>query len=373
MDLKKLFLRCVCCLSFPLAAGEFFWEGNVITDDPVLFCENPGQPVCGRLLTKPDKIIRAASMDGSEEYIEGKDYLLCPDSSTVVIPEGSRIRVLPESERYPRPGAPRSYGAKRNSDRHLFYDEQGYLPKMQVLFTYRHSDRDLPRPEPELYGSLPGLSRKLKAGLPVECWIYGDSISAGYSASGFLKLPPYQETQYGLLRQKMSQLSGNTVKLRNFSKPGESSAWALANIGQLTGFQENGEKISPDVVILAWGINDVSLKMENSVFIRNLAGLIAALQQAFPETDIIVLTAMFANPDWTLTDPAMIELNARSSRKLAADKVAVVDAAFVWKQVLERKEFLSLMVNGINHPNDFGHRIFADTLFDTVLRNVKRY
>ena len=40
----------------------------------------------------------------------------------------------------------------------------------------------------------------------------------------------------------------------------------------------------------------------------------------------------------------------------------VDDVQKVWKKFLERKDFYDLSGNGVNHPNDYGHRIYASVL-----------
>ena len=33
-----------------------------------------------------------------------------------------------------------------------------------------------------------------------------------------------------------------------------------------------------------------------------------------------------------------------------------------WRKLLERKDFYDLTGNGVNHPNDYGHRVYATVL-----------
>jgi hypothetical protein len=42
--------------------------------------------------------------------------------------------------------------------------------------------------------------------------------------------------------------------------------------------------------------------------------------------------------------------------------VAVADLTSFWSVFLERKRFDDLTGNGVNHPNDFGHRVYAQVL-----------
>jgi hypothetical protein len=37
-----------------------------------------------------------------------------------------------------------------------------------------------------------------------------------------------------------------------------------------------------------------------------------------------------------------------------------------WTAILTRKNDLDLSGNGLNHPNDFGHRIYADVILAVI-------
>jgi hypothetical protein len=44
--------------------------------------------------------------------------------------------------------------------------------------------------------------------------------------------------------------------------------------------------------------------------------------------------------------------------------IAVADVTSLWTKALERKTFYDLTGNGVNHPNDFGHRLYAHVLIE---------
>ena len=46
--------------------------------------------------------------------------------------------------------------------------------------------------------------------------------------------------------------------------------------------------------------------------------------------------------------------------------VALADVQKVWKKLLERKDFYDLSGNGVNHPNDYGHRVYASVIFQLL-------
>ena len=54
-------------------------------------------------------------------------------------------------------------------------------------------------------------------------------------------------------------------------------------------------------------------------------------------------------------------------RDVAGKSVAVACVNSVTKAMLETKDFYDFAGNNINHPNDFLHRIYAQTLLQTVI------
>ena len=47
--------------------------------------------------------------------------------------------------------------------------------------------------------------------------------------------------------------------------------------------------------------------------------------------------------------------------------VALADVTAVWELLLTHKHDLDLTGNGLNHPNDFGHRVYAQMILRAIL------
>ena len=43
----------------------------------------------------------------------------------------------------------------------------------------------------------------------------------------------------------------------------------------------------------------------------------------------------------------------------------------MWEELLKHKSFYDITGNGINHPNDFGHRVYAETLLSLLVDEQK--
>ena len=53
-------------------------------------------------------------------------------------------------------------------------------------------------------------------------------------------------------------------------------------------------------------------------------------------------------------------------RRLVPPGVALADATAVWERLLRHKHDFDLTGNGLNHPNDFGHRLYAQTVLAVI-------
>jgi lysophospholipase L1-like esterase len=123
---------------------------------------------------------------------------------------------------------------------------------------------------------------------------------------------------------------------------------------------------SPDLFLCAFGMNDASGRLPASRFADNIRQIVKRVQSVRPECDIVVIASMTANPEWSLAAPDLYPEYAAALEKLAVRGVAVANVTRIWSALLERKGVLDLSGNGLNHPNDFGHRVYADVILATI-------
>jgi acyl-CoA thioesterase-1 len=122
----------------------------------------------------------------------------------------------------------------------------------------------------------------------------------------------------------------------------------------------------PDVFICAFGMNDASGLIPPEKFAATIREMIAQLHAAHPDCDVILVSPMTANPEWKHAQPPFYPAYAKAMQALAGPGIAVADVTTVWLALLERKGVLDLSGNGLNHPNDFGHRVYADVVLATI-------
>ena len=86
------------------------------------------------------------------------------------------------------------------------------------------------------------------------------------------------------------------------------------------------------------------------------------MSQAQRETEFILVATMLANRDWTTLHHEFFVPYREALAGLCRPGIALADLTSIWGFLLERKKDWDLTGNGVNHPNDFGHRLYAQVL-----------
>jgi len=76
---------------------------------------------------------------------------------------------------------------------------------------------------------------------------------------------------------------------------------------------------------------------------------------------------MRGNADWVTLQQELFPAYRDALQELAGPGVALADMTSIWTEMLRHKADADLTGNGVNHPNDFGHRIYAQVLTSLLL------
>ena len=144
------------------------------------------------------------------------------------------------------------------------------------------------------------------------------------------------------------------MALHNFSVGGTSSAWGLKNIDKVI-------DVKPDLVIIAFGMND-SAGVPAVQYTANIRGMIDAVRKRNPDAEFILVATMQGNADWVTLKQELFPAYREALVGMVGPGVALADLTGVWKEMLRHKADRDLTGNGVNHPNDFGHRVYAQVL-----------
>ena len=94
--------------------------------------------------------------------------------------------------------------------------------------------------------------------------------------------------------------------------------------------------------------------------------ILTRLQKEIPQADLIFVSGMNNNPAWR--DPTKIPGFREALKNLIRPNVILADITTPWEKLLTRKNFSDLSGNNVNHPNDFGHRLYSEILFSLFIR-----
>ncbi|MFT5494459.1 MAG: acyl-CoA thioesterase-1, partial [Limisphaerales bacterium] len=117
----------------------------------------------------------------------------------------------------------------------------------------------------------------------------------------------------------------------------------------------------PDLVIVAFGMND-SAGRPTDDFRKDIAAIIAKVRADLPDSEFILVATMLGNRDWPRLNQERFPQFRDALTSLCGQGVALADLTAVWTEFLKHKKFSDLTGNGVNHPNDFGHRVYAQVI-----------
>jgi lysophospholipase L1-like esterase len=329
------------CDPHELVAGEAFWQSDLMTDESVMMLAAARGGIAeAQLLWPATEIVSVRDSSLGVELRNGLDYIY----------EAGTLSLDPSMAQYALPAADVSVeGQPRLEESHWYHTHQ-------LVVTYRHERGLWTGPLPAF--KLDRLRAKLSVpGTPVRLSILGDSIALGYSASGFGTdmfdaVAPYLMTWPQVVACRLQQRYGVSVELNNPSVAGTTSQWGLEVVRSAVSVT------SPDVVVIAFGMNDGSLGVAAESLGNNIQAIIDDVRALNPASDFIIVAPMLANPSWAWAGDQQQYLPVLTA---IADRngAALVDMTTTHAALLGVKRYADMTGNGVNHPNDFLSRWYG--------------
>lgn len=192
---------------------------------------------------------------------------------------------------------------------------------------------------------------KLRAGEPVTIVTWGDSVTCGGDASS--TATAYANLFISRLRERFPK---SQIKHINAGIGGTNT------IQRLVGLTTDVLSHKPDLVTIEF-VNDMGFPED--VIRKNYASIFKQIRDA--NADILLITPHFTMPEM-MRCPHPRGPETRETvqllRKVAEEnQVGVADTSRRWAHLeAEGIPYGVLLVNGINHPNDYGHELFVKDL-----------
>ncbi len=339
---------------------EPIWQGNMVHRESTLFVrDSEDEPATGNLLLPAEKILAVHRADGTQSFDAGRDFEVQSDGRTLVLTPNSRIPRLTAAELFPPAGAPRSIPQKTGDpSRSVLFDNAHWFHDQQVEVTYAHAPVNWPGKTPQFAkDQLPKTLAKLQKKQRLTVAVSGDSISEGYNASGFSGAPPWMPPYPDLVVAQLRATYGADVRLRNRAVGGWNVGRGQSDLDALLA----AEPDLPDLIVIAYGMNDVGRKDPES-YRASIADMLERIHKHNAETEVILVSTMLGNANWAHTPREMFAPYRDVLRSFVGPGIALADLTDVWTEMLKHKREVDLTGNGVNHPSDFGHRVYAQTI-----------
>ena len=193
---------------------------------------------------------------------------------------------------------------------------------------------------------LAGLRGKMAAGLPTTLVAWGDSVTEGSTASS---------PENTFVRRV------ETALRERFGNPGirfvNAGVGGATTISRVNAFEDEALAHRPDALVIEF-VNDVAADPGDRESAWRRA--FASARAANPGIAIVVLTPTLLAPSWMKNYDAATAWMRDFAR---ANGAALADASRTWKCLADIGiPYETLLTNAINHPDDTGHAIFAETL-----------
>jgi lysophospholipase L1-like esterase len=333
-----------------------FWSGDVVEGESVLFVRDEQATEARAAVLFPiQDVLSVRNSVGDVTYENGRDYIWKPGSREIVLPAGSRI-VSRTPQELRRPAGSQKYAlTHRDGNGEILFGGRLEYAEMQTCITYRHEPGtwkgSVPKFDPK---ALPRSVARLTKREPLTIVTLGDSISAGANASALYDAAPYQPAYPELVRHELAERFGGEVQMTNLAVGGKDTGWGLTQIKKVVA-------ANPHLVILAFGMNDSSGRSPQS-YKEMTQKMISAIRERLPECEFILVASMLGNRDWTTLKHEVFPQYRDALAELVAPGIALADLTSVWTGFLDLKKDWDQTGNGVNHPNDFGHRVYAQVI-----------
>ena len=188
--------------------------------------------------------------------------------------------------------------------------------------------------------------QELESGADATIVCFGDSITAGYAVRrGF---PSF------LLESLRQRFPDSKIEMINSGISGDTSQDGLSRLDWAVLSYE------PDLVTIDFGINDCVLGLSLEEFEMNLVEMVRRIR-AGPDSEILLLSSQpLESPPY---DQRVLDYYQTVERVAKEMNVGFVDVYGAWmKRVRAGMPLDSLILPGLDHPNEAGYRIIAEEL-----------
>ena len=354
-----------------------FWSSNIMYNECLSMEENNGGNIIGKLLFVPTRIISVVDAKLQNEYVEGKDYRWIEGTNQIEWLEGSSIPYFYNGalSGLKENGTPVNDYPNWDSEARcrlagVLYCADKFLWEKQIAVTYEY-DQSQVEANGIVYTQqqsdrLPNTTKKLANNESLKVLFYGDSIFAGGDASSGRGREPMMPTMDVLMAEYLRTISSGTITFDNISVGG----WTVEN--GLAALQPGGyagkdysQYSGYDLLMLSFGMNNAGTSAES--FKATTQEIVETIKEKNPNIEVILVSCICPNPAAAGFYGNQQYFGAALQELADENGYAFVDMFAVHKKILEFKNYSATTGNGINHPNDWLIRIYAQNILSAMV------
>ncbi len=366
-------------------AARPFWLGNVMYNESVMCIKNKDGGAEATTLFKPVKVLSVRDWTLKVEYREGIDYEVLENGKISALPGGGMPQ-FDDNWYYGKdilaPYEKTDDLAVTGNKYHVFdcVDENGdpigvvytegplfYSNYLNVTYVYDPADFDY-TVITDYSNELSGLTEKLKNKEDIKMLVFGDSTSEGCSASKHWKREPFSPFYGEMVKNELERLYGVNVNLTNWSVGGTTSKWG-AGLDAANNGNHNPVKIrelAPDLMVIGFGGNDAGqISVED--YITYMHMIADNVRNANPDCQLIFVGTRPSNPYFQSKNAQLLINNALREIAYSYDDAVFIDNYTLGAEMLKVKKLYEIVNNGVNHSNDFMHRVYAMNILSRIV------
>ncbi len=361
------------------------WDTNRVYDETGLFVGETGSVTLMFTPTDPKEVV-VRDITLGITYTYGLDYTISGNKVTRVA--GGHLPYLSYDEYYMK--SPAVYNGKEqgwqvtlqngktedgysfSGTRYMYYNERYEGSEHHVTFTYDKTEAWTGTTFTGDAGAQNFIDT-LKTDKEATVFFYGDSITVGCNASGTIHggmRNPFLPSWTDLTVSYLEKLYGAEIASYNAAVGGWTTAQGAANMA--TKVTEAGVNLADvDLFVIAFGMNDP--ETAESEYTSAIKQMINAYYEVNPNGSVLLVSPMQPNTQSRMVagnqskwESALNEV--KNSSEYASKNVALAKVHTMFGELLTVSGKLSrdYLGNNINHPNDFGMRIYAQVVLKTL-------
>ena len=361
------------------------WDTDRVYDETGLFVGETGSVTLMYTPSNPEEVV-VRDITLGVTYTYGIDYTISGNKVTRVA--GGNLPYRPYDEYYlDEPvyvnGVPQGWkvttkngktedGYTINGTKYMYYDEAYIGASRHVMFSY---DKAEAWTGTKITGDTKAQSfiDKLKTEKEGTIMFYGDSITVGCNASGTAYgdyRNPYLPAWNDLVTNSLSEMYGAKINKYNGAVGGWTTAQGAENFTSKVA--EVGTTLADiDLLVIAFGMNDPVTSQ--SSYTASIKQMINTYYEANPNGSVLLVSPMLPNTQSSMicgnqTSCESWLNNVKNSSEYAGKNISLAKVFTMFNELVTVSGKLSrdYLGNNVNHPNDFGVRIYAQVILKTL-------